>query len=257
MQEPQDIAKALRDYINVFGLMRSAHATAMVIEEAKSAIKACGGAEPDFMLCSRKLCAQLATTKEPSSYAARGADGAKISKQGPAVRMFRGLKIIKSRAFSLDEGSAARDILRRRVRVGEFYNGCLTGLASVQLYNEDSNRFELLDMDTIWSSVADARGMRCGATPRMVAGFAESAKARGSTTGHDSAQGLMLLRCNIEHFMLGVILGKGGMDHLGATLWGQTEVCVSDDDDHTHGLWYLTYKYHERAVVFDKVCADY
>ena len=125
----------------------------------------------------------------------------------------------------------------------------------VHLYNEDSDRFELLNIDTIWSSMADAAGMRCAATPRMVAGFAESAKSRGSTTGHDNAQGLMLLRCNIEHFMLGVILGKGGMDHLGATLWGQTEACVSDND-HQHGVWYMTYKYHERALVFGEVSTD-
>jgi len=254
---PDDyLAKALRDYVHVFGLMRNAHAMAVIIEQTKSIIKGCGGEEPDFMLCSRKLCSLLATTKQCTSYVTWGADGKKLIKDGPPVRMYRGLKIIKSKAFSIDEGSAARDILRRRVRVGEFYNGCLTGLESVQLYNEDSDRFELLNIDTIWSSMADENGMRCAATPRMVAGFTEYAKSRGSTTGHDSARGLMLLRCNIEHFMLGVVLGKGGMDHLGATLWGQTEACVSDNERH-HGVWYMTYKYHERAVVFDEVSINY
>ena len=250
------LAKALRDYIHVFGLMRSGHAMAVIIEETKSIIKGRGGEEPDFMLCSRKLCSLLDTTKQRTSYVTWGPDGKKLLKDGPPMRMYRSLKIIKSKAFSLDEGSAARDILRRRVRVGEFYNGCLTGLESVQLYNEDSDRFELLNIDTIWSSMADGNGMRCAATPRMAAGFTEYAKSRGSTTGHDNARGLMLLRCNIEHFMLGVVLGKGGMDHLGGTLWAQTEACVSDNECQ-HGVWYMTYKYHERAVVYDKVSLDY
>jgi len=125
----------------------------------------------------------------------------------------------------------------------------------VHLYNEDSDRFELLNINTIWSSMADAAGMRCGATSRMVAGFAESSKSRGSTTGHDNAQGLMLLRCNIEHFMLGVVLGRGGMDHLGATIWRQTETSVFDSS-YIHGVWEMTYTYHERAIVFNEVSTD-
>ena len=207
------------------------------------------------MICSRKLCSQLATTKQRTSYVTLGPDGKQLLQDGPVVRMYRGLKIIKSKAFSLDERSAARDILRCSVRVGEFYNGCLTGLESVQLYNEDSDRFELLDIDTVWSSMADEGGMRCAATPRMVAGFAGYAEARRSTTGHDSAQGLMLLRCNIEHFMLGVVLGRGGMDHLGATIWRQTETSVFDSS-YLHGVWEMTYTYHERAIVFNEVSTD-
>ena len=58
---------------------------------------------------------------------------------------------------------------------------------------------------------------------------------------------LMLLRANIEHEMLGVIVGRGGTQELGATFWGQTELSCYDDAQ--HGLWGMSYKYHERAMV--------
>ena len=47
--------------------------------------------------------------------------------------------------------------------------------------------------------------------------------------------------------MLGVILGRGGTQELGATFWGQTELSCYDDAQ--HGIWGMSYKYHERAVV--------
>lgn len=49
--------------------------------------------------------------------------------------------------------------------------------------------------------------------------------------------------------MLGVIIGKGGMEDLGSTLWGQTELSVYDDS--MHGIWGMSYKYSERAIVFN------
>ena len=61
---------------------------------------------------------------------------------------------------------------------------------------------------------------------------------------------LVIVRPNIEHNMLGVILGRGGLDDLGATLWGQTQLeCYSDS---MHGLWGMSYKYNERAIVFNE-----
>lgn len=61
---------------------------------------------------------------------------------------------------------------------------------------------------------------------------------------------MLLIRPNIEHYMLGLIIGRGGIDNLGATLWGQTEMSVFDDGQ--HGVWGMTYKYHERAIVFNE-----
>lgn len=58
-----------------------------------------------------------------------------------------------------------------------------------------------------------------------------------------------MIRPNIEHYMLGIIMGLGG-DQLGSTLWGQTELSVYDDS--MHGVWGMSYKYHERAIVFNE-----
>jgi len=60
---------------------------------------------------------------------------------------------------------------------------------------------------------------------------------------------LVIIRPNIEHHMLGIIMGQGG-DNLGNTLWGQTELSCYDDS--MHGIWGMSYKYHERAIVFNE-----
>ena len=49
--------------------------------------------------------------------------------------------------------------------------------------------------------------------------------------------------------MLGIILGKGG-ESLGSTFWGQTELSCYDDAQ--HGIWGMSYKYHERAIVINE-----
>ena len=49
--------------------------------------------------------------------------------------------------------------------------------------------------------------------------------------------------------MLGIIMGQGG-EGLGNTLWGQTELSCYDDS--MHGIWGMSYKYHERAIVFNE-----
>jgi hypothetical protein len=61
---------------------------------------------------------------------------------------------------------------------------------------------------------------------------------------------LLMVRPAIEHYMLGVVIGRGGTGELGATLWGQTE--LSCYDDAMHGKWGMNYKYHARAVVFNE-----
>ena len=62
-----------------------------------------------------------------------------------------------------------------------------------------------------------------------------------------TATDIIILRPNIEHEMLGVIMGRGGTQELGATFWGQTELSCYDDAQ--HGIWGMSYKYHERAIV--------
>jgi len=50
--------------------------------------------------------------------------------------------------------------------------------------------------------------------------------------------------------MLGIIMGRGGTDELGSTFWGQTELSCYDDS--FHGVWGMSYKYHERALVLNE-----
>ena len=58
---------------------------------------------------------------------------------------------------------------------------------------------------------------------------------------------IIIVRPNIEHNMLAAVLGRGGSDELGSTFWGQTELSCYDDS--MHGIWGMSYKYHERAMV--------
>jgi hypothetical protein len=48
-------------------------------------------------------------------------DGQKRLKAGPDIQSYRGLNIINTRSFSLEDGAPPRDVLRRRVRVAEYY----------------------------------------------------------------------------------------------------------------------------------------
>jgi len=210
----------------MFGFVqRNMNAMDILIEDTKSLIRNWGVEEPDFLLCSGKLTFQLTMTQEKTSYMTQGLDGQKLLKQGAEMSRYRGLKIIKSKAFSLDEGSAPRDMLRRRVRVAEYYVGSMVDLVEVQLYDESSDSFHGIKEATLKDHAWNLNeGTEC--------------------------RSVLLIRPNIEHYMLGVIIGRGGIDHLGATLWGQTEMSVFDDGQ--HGVWGMTYKYHERAIVFNE-----
>ena len=158
----------------------------------------------------------------------QGGDGQKLLKNGPDMDMYRGLKIIKSKAFTLDEGSAPRDMLRRRVRVAEYSVGLLDRLQEISLYDESADSFHAIKK----------------------ANILKYAYHSDTNIGVNDYKSVLLIRPNIEHYMLGVIIGRGGIDHLGATLWGQTEMSVFDDGQ--HGVWGMTYKYHERAIVFNE-----
>jgi len=220
------LTKSIRDYIDMFGFVqKNMNSLDIIIEDTRSLIKNWGGEDPDFMLCSGKLTYQLTMTQERTSYYTQGVEGQKLLKQGPDMPMYRGLKIIKSKAFSLDEGSAPRDIMRRRVRVAEFYLVKTDRLQAVQLYDEMADNFATLN-------------------------YVETIKEKVQKSDKGDPKALLLIRPNIEHYMLGVIIGRGGIDHLGATLWGQTEMSVFDDGQ--HGVWGMTYKYHERAIVFNE-----
>ena len=269
--------KALRDYIDTFGFVqKNMNALDILIEETKSMIRTWGGDEPDFLMCSSKLCFQITMDQAKTSYMTQGPDGNKVLKQGPTLDTYRGLSIVKSKAFSMDEGLMPRDLLRRRVRVAEHYVGSFqrqtvapkfANMGSVKLYSEDSDDFQSLEISGILSKCGRPN-VNVNAGQEDTIQFFSNLQTQACAAGQDETAydpplvvdpgptnarditGMLLIRPNIEHYMLGLIIGRGGIDNLGATLWGQTEMSVFDDGQ--HGVWGMTYKYHERAIVFNE-----
>ena len=230
----------MQDYKDMFGFVqKNPNAMDLIIEETRSRIAEWGGVDPEFMLCSNKLCFQLTMTPEKTSYFSEGPDGKKLLKEGPMLTVYRGLKIIRSKSFSMDEGSAPRDLLRRRVRTGEMY--MVPGNCShIELYDEGSDN---------WHSIQQSTTL----TAHCVGAHAALDDCQHIAKDNEAADQYLLLRPNIEHYMLGVIIGTGGLNDLGATFWGQTEMSVFDDGQ--HGVWGMTYKYHERFFFFLCTCA--
>ena len=115
-------AQICREFVDLFGFMqKNQNGLDLLIEESKLRLKTWGGPMPNFLMCNSKLNWQLTMIPEVTSYVAQGPDGVKRLKQGPEIQSYRGLKIVPSRAFSMETGVAPRDIMRRRVRVAEYY----------------------------------------------------------------------------------------------------------------------------------------
>jgi hypothetical protein len=111
-----------REFVDMFGFVqKNQNALDILIEEAKGQLRTWGAPMPDFMLCNSKLTFQLTMTPDATNYATRGPDGVKRLKTGPDLPSYRGIDIIHTRAFSMETGAQPRDILRRRVRVAEYY----------------------------------------------------------------------------------------------------------------------------------------
>ena len=90
-------------------------------------------------------------------------------------------------------------------------------------------------------------GLHFSHGPNLPTTAADSSAANATTTSGAVRDDLLILRPNIEHEMLGIIMGRGGTQELGCTFWGQTELSCYDDAQ--HGVWGMSYKYHERAIV--------
>lgn len=161
--------------------------------------------------------------QERTSYLAQGDDGKQLLKEGPILNKYRGLNVVKSRAFSMEEGGAPRDVLRRRVRTAEFYYGECKVNEGVLLYDEFTDNFVKISRNSL--------------NEACPVDHLEKVKGAGfAAVGNN----WLLIRPCIEHYMLAAIIGRGGLQHLGATLWGQTELSVFDDGQ--HGVWGMTYK---------------
>ena len=296
----------MRDYVSMFGFMqKNVNGLDILIEDAKQLLRGWGAAEPNFLLLNSRLTFNMNMLPENTQYLTQGPDGQRKLAQGPDVKTYRGIRIIHSRAFSIEEGSAPRDLLRRRVRVAEFYllPNCRSSLVAgagerggepavetgadlvagpprlqmggagavgvaggggdalpvgggggnpafdtageVRLYDESSDSFvvipykKILDQCRHFIARANAAARRRNREDPLA-----------DVMIPEEIGSVLLLRPNIEHQMLGIILGKGGsIDDLGATLWGQTELSCFDDGQ--HGVWGMSYKYHASALVFN------
>ena len=133
-------AQMCREFVDLYGfLQKNPNGLDILIEEAKSILTTWGSPPPTFMLCNQKLAFQMTMTPEKTNYVTQGMDGLKRLRAGPDLNSFRGLSIINSRAFSMEVGTPPRDILRRRVRVAEYYRVPPQGVNSrwaIELYDE-------------------------------------------------------------------------------------------------------------------------
>ena len=238
-----DVAKR---YVDMFGVMQKIpNALDILIEDAKNHLKTWGSQPPTFLLCPSDLTAQLQMNPERTNYITNGPDGLKRLAQGPDLPSYRGLSIIHSQKFSLEPGRKPRNVLKRRVRVAEYYWVPLGDVTSYQIYNQKKD---------MWVTFDKTHALKAS-EPRSVFEKIELPEDLFGTKAehYDALEPLLrdgyclLVRPNIEHEMLTVIAGRGGTQELGATFWGQTELACYDDAQ--HGIWGMSYKYHERAIV--------
>lgn len=131
-RDTHSLENEIRDYVNTFGfLQKNVNGLDILIEDAKQLLRGWGGAEPNFLLINSRLTFQLQMSPERTQYATQGPDGKRRLEEGPNLQSYRGIRIIHSQQFPMQDGEAPRDLLRRRVRVAEFYllNDCHNGKA--------------------------------------------------------------------------------------------------------------------------------
>jgi len=115
-------AQMCRQYIDLFGILQKVpNAMDILIEDAKSNLQTWGSQPLTFVLCNSALTSQLTMLPEKTNFITNCPDGLKRLTEGPSLSSYRGLQIIPSRKFSMDAGTSPRDLLRRRVRVAEYY----------------------------------------------------------------------------------------------------------------------------------------
>ena len=234
-------------YCDLFGIYNKIpNALDLMIEEARTKLKTWGSEPPTFMLCPSNLTLQLTMSPERTDYITNGPDGIKRLAQGPDLPSYRGLSIIYSKKFNLEPGREPRNVLKRKVRVAEYY------WLPHDVRQPDTTLYEFYDQETDSFRSFPKRHFLSASKIKEylpVPGDAMSTFADLSSWYQwdwDKCD-VLLLRPNIEHEMLSLIIGRGGTQELGATFWGQTELACFDDAQ--HGIWGMSYKYHERAIV--------
>lgn len=146
-------AQICREFVDMFGfLQKNPNGLDIIIEEAKSILKLWGSPAPSFMLCNQKLTFQMTMIPEKTNYMTQGIDGVRRLRAGPDLGSYRGLSIINTRSFSMEIGAPPRDILRRRVRVAEYYRIPAQGPNTrwaVELYDESRDTWFAITKDEL------------------------------------------------------------------------------------------------------------
>ena len=127
-------------------------------------------------------------------------------------------------------------MLKRRVRVAEYYWVPLADVSSYQLYNQKK------DMMTTFDKTHALRASGLALSEGLPEAYFGNGDQWSKLEPLLRDGYCLLIRPNIEHEMLTVIAGRGGTQELGATFWGQTELACYDDAQ--HGIWGMSYKYH-------------
>jgi hypothetical protein len=183
---------------------------------------------------------------ERTDYITNGPDGIKRLAQGPDLPSYRGLSIIYSKKFNLEPGREPRNVLKRKVRVAEHYwlphDVRQPETTLYEFYDQETDSFRSFSKRHFLS---ESKIKEYLPDPGKV-GSAFEDLSSWYEWDWDKCD-VLLLRPNIEHEMLSLIIGRGGTQELGATFWGQTELACFDDAQ--HGIWGMSYKYHERAIV--------
>lgn len=204
-------------YVDLFGFcQKNPNAMDIAIEEAKAMMKQWGSKDPTFLLTNSRLTFNMTMTPDKTSYVTQGPDGVQRLRDGPNIGSYRGLSIINTKQIAMEDGAPPRDILRRRVRTAEYYripaiDGVKERNKMYSFYNETKDAWDKFDWETLYNK--SIIGHRQNNEGKLI--MPES---------NDDKWELIILRPNIEHNMLGIIMGRGGLEDLGGTLWGQTEV---------------------------------
>lgn len=148
------VLQLIRQYVDMYGIMQKhPNALDIIIEDTKRTLKKWGSPDPTFLMCNGALTMQLTMNVEKTQYVTQGVDGLRTLRQGPDLPSYRGLSIIHSRQFSMQNGEPPRDILRRRSRVGEHYriNGTIEELRrkKFRLYDQSKDSMFTLTLKDV------------------------------------------------------------------------------------------------------------
>ena len=237
-----------KQYCDMFGIYNKIpNALDLLIEEARTKLKTWGSEPPTFLLCPSNLTLHMTMSPERTNYITNGPDGLKRLAQGPDLPAFRGLSIIHSQKFALEAGREPRNVLRRKVRVAEHYwlphDDARTADYIYEFYDQNSDSFKNFTKSELIKKSGVDSWIR-----QTWNEFNNDQLPNKEMLDFDYRKcDVLVLRPNIEHEMLSVIIGRGGTQELGSTFWGQTELACYDDAQ--HGIWGMSYKYHERAIV--------